>query len=313
LKRISTYFLPVLLLLSIAGCSSDKSFLMTSTKIKNLPPLKFAKSTDPIPNKTFPYELNVEVSFSGELDIYMLINKEISKEDFKELVSKFEMSPIDNNYSYSKDTYTYNRKNNYETITAEQKGIFTYSVNQNTNSSNKKKVKLLTDTDAEKFARDYLTNANLLPDDFYVSSISDGLISTLADGTKEIQNRKVVFNKKIRDKLVIGECKIVVYVGEEGLVEGVYSHYKDLRSCGKKQIKNIQAALEDLNANRGLESFTKGVQPVKCVVEKVELCYYEGSEIDNQPYLYPVYKMTGYTLDEKGNKYAYTGLVQAVE
>ena len=313
MKRITTYFLPILLFLSIAGCSSDKSFIMTSTKIRNLPPLKFAKSDNPIPNKTFPYELNAQVSFAGELDIYKLKNENLSKEDFKELVSKFEMSPIDSNYSFSKDTFTYNHKNNYETITAEQKGIFTYSINQAVDPFKKKKFKLLADKDAEKAAIDYLTNANLLPNDFYVTSISDGWVTTFADGTKEVQNRQVVFSKKIRENFVLGECKIVVYVGEDGFVEGVYSHYKNLSSCGKKQIKNIQAALEDLNANRGLESFKENIQPIKCVIDKVELFYYESSDIESQPYLYPVYKMTGYTLDEKGNKYNYTGIVQAIE
>lgn len=313
MKRVTTFFLPVLLILAITGCDSDKTFLANSTKIKSLPPLKFAQPPDPIPNKTFPYELNAEVSFAGELDIYMLINEKISKENFKELVTKFEMSPIDSNYSNSKDTCTYTYKNNNETITAEQTGIFTYSIKQNTNPSEKGKLKLLPDKDAEKAAKDFLTNSNLLPDNFFVTSISDGLVTSYSDGTKETQNKQVVFSKKIKDKFVMGECKIIVCVGEDGTIEGVYSHYKDLSSCGKKRLKNIQVALEDLNANRGLEYFKKDIQPVKCTIEKVELCYYEGSDIENQPYLYPVYKMIGYTLDEKGNKYDYTGIVQAVE
>lgn len=304
MKKLSIYFLPIFLALAVVGCENDGSFLASSNKLKNLPPLKFAQSAEPLPEKKFPYELNTDISFAGKFNIYRLVDKKISKNQFIELANKFEVFPLDDSVTYSKDTSTFSYKNESLSVSAQQNGIFSYSINKSTSKQKKDKIALLSDIDAEKTAKDYLTKLDLLPEDSFTASIST---------SPSDENKLIVFNMKANNKPISGEAKIEVSVGSEGKIEGVSSFYRNYIPLGKKEIRDVQIALDDLKNNKGLEYFKSGIIPVKCRIDKVELCYFEGSDIENQPYLYPVYKMTGFTFDDKGNKFSYTGIVQAIE
>jgi len=304
LKKLSIYFLPIFLTLSVIGCENDKSFLANSNKLKNLPPLKFAQPAEPLPEKNFPYELNTDISFAGKFNVYRLLNKKFNKNQFIELANKFEVFPLYDSITYNKDTSTFSYTNESISINAEQKGIFNYSITKKPGKINNKKIALPADLDAEKTAKEYLTKLDLLPEDSFTVSIS-----TIPSG----ENKLVVFNIKANNKPISGAAKIEVYVGAEGKIEGVSSHYRDYTLLGKRELRNIQIALDDVKNNKGLEYFKSGIKPVKCCINKIELCYYQGSDIENQPYLYPVYRMTGFTLDDKGNKYEYTSFVQAIE
>lgn len=304
MKKISFYLLPIFLTLALTSCENDKSFLVSSNNLKNLPSLKFSQPAEPLPEKNFSYELNTNISFAGKFNVYKLVDKKINKNQFIELSNKLEIFPSEKNILYNKETHTYSYKTETYSFAAQQKGIFTYSINKNSNKDKSAKIAPFSDEDTEKAAKDYLSKLNLLPEGSFISSISTN---------PSADNKIVVFNVKTNDKPILGAVKIEVFVGTEGKIQGLSSHVSNYALLGKKDLRNVQVAINDLKSNKGFEYFKNGVKPVKCCIDKVELCYFEDSNIEDQPYLYPVYKMTGFTFDDKGTKYEYTGIVQAIE
>ncbi|GEM_PF-5198718 len=301
--------------LNISGCSATTNIGTSKTSANNtLPSLNFAKLGEEAPTKNFDYEYDKNISFTGDCEVFKLVSKDIDKEKFKELAKKFSINIDD----VAKILYNDTSKNFYfgteiSYLSVEKSGKLIYSLNRKSDPTKKGKFKPLSDNEAIKAAKDFLKSNGLLPNEFYVSSVVDGLVSEYADGTKDLENRQVIFHRKVNSKEVLGVSRIQVDVGENGLIERVASLYSDIEPYTKYKLIDINTAVDSLKKDKGLEIFNSGKQPKKCKINKIELTYFENSNVKDNSYLYPVYKFTGQTIDEDGKEAEYTGIIQAVE
>jgi len=277
-----------------------------------IPPLKFSLPGEPGPVKNFPYEARNVGEFTGEVDLYRLVPKRIDKAKFHDIAKKFFINATGEKYVYdSKHGYSYKEGNRY--ISVEDGGRLIYSIENDIELSRKDLISLPSDKEAAAIATDFLQQRGLLPQNFYLSSVVEGLVTVYSDLSRDVINKQVIYHRKINGKEVLGVSRIQVDVGEDGMIERVAILYHDIEPYAKKSFKPVTMALEDLKNEKGLEHFGKGLQPKKCQIDKIELSYFEQPEIANQPYLYPVYKATGKIFDEKGDEAEYVGIVEATQ
>lgn len=303
----------ILLIISFTSLIIIGLFYFTKSNVANVPHLEFALQGESSPEKNFPYELKIDTTFTGKGDIYKLKSKNINNIKFKELANKFSLFPSDNEIIYDQFSgFMYNKDNKY--ISVEESGRLIYSIENPVDLNKKGKIKLLSDSEVKKIAKEFLADRGLLPSDFYIDSVGEGLVCEYADGTKDIVNKQVTFHRKINGKEVLGVSRIQIDVGENGQVERVAIIYNDYEPYTKKDLKPIKQAIEELKNDKGLENFEKGLHPQKCIIDKVELVYFEQPDVNSpQSFIYPVYKFTGKTIDNQQNEADYTGIIEATE
>lgn len=278
---------------------------------KPITPLNIPLPGEASEEKDFEYEIADLQQFSGQVEVYKLNSRNIDKKGFKDIAKKLSLNPSDEQIKTGEKTITYSEGD--KLLLVEPTGRWIYSIRNNLDLNRKGKIKLLSDNEAKKVAKDFLESKGFLPSEFFISNVRDGLVNQYSDGTEEAVNKQVVFHRKINGKEVLGVSRIVVQVGENGIIEGVSSVYNNYSFYTKKDLKDVYKAMDELKKNKGLENFEQGKKIKKVKVNKVELVYFEQPNIFDQPYLYPVYKFTGKGIDEKGNEVNYSGIIEAIE
>jgi hypothetical protein len=320
MKKIFILSVTAILTFSIIGCSNQKNNAIQKEQknvinaVIKLPELRFAQVGEEPPNKNFQYEYDKNISFNGDIEVFKLVSRNIDKAKFKDLAKKFSMTIDDDNkivHDSNTKSFYFGTDKNY--LSVEEGGRFIYALNKNTDLNKKGKFKLPTDSDVSKIAKDFLEKNGLLPNDFFVSSVTNGLVAEYADGTRNVESKQVVFQRKVKGKEVLGVSRIQVDMGENGIIERIASSYRDTVAYTNGKFINIDKAVENLKNNRGLEVFKGGRQPEKCKIKKIEVAYFENPHSDTELYLYPVYKLIGETIDENGKVDEYTGIIQAIE
>lgn len=293
--------------LAVTGYAIQNLYWKTS-----IPPLKFSLPGESGPVKNFKYEATNVSEFTGEINVYRLVSKNIDRTKFQEIAKKFFTNYTDDKHvSDPKHGYSYKEGDRY--ISVENGGRLIYSVENDIDLSRKGLIPLPSDKETAAIATDFLQQRGLLPHDFFLFSVSDGLVTVYPDLSRDVVNKQVIYHRKVNGKEVLGVSRIQVDVGEGGIVERVAILYHDIEPFTQKSLKAVNMALEDLKNGKGLEHFGKGLQPKKCLIDKIELSYFEQPVIADQPYLYPVYKATGKILDENGVEAEYVGIVEAIQ
>jgi hypothetical protein len=150
------------------------------------------------------------------------------------------------------------------------------------------------DEDVIEIAKNFLTNLNLLPNNFKLVGVAPITVTPGTDNPETvgaiIVAKKVFFYKQINNKDVLGVSRITVTVGSNGEIIGFGKHYKDAKEYAMYPIKTVNQALGEVKNNHALTNIDEKAEKAK--INKVEINYWEDPGAE-QPYLQPVYVFIG--------------------
>lgn len=188
-------------------------------------------------------------------------------------------------------------------------GTFDYHIKERDTSNNN----TIADNDTIKISEKFLKENNLLPNDFYFTTVGYEKVTSVNNSSNsKIMRKFVYFNRKINGVTTSGISRIVVGVGQNGQIDDVYYSAKPLSDFRNVKIKDFNTAYTDLkkldNGMFNIQSDTKSVK-----IHNVELAYWDDcSPNSNQNYIQPVYKFTGDEYNEAGVKSEFTGIISAI-
>jgi hypothetical protein len=275
------------------------------------PSLSF--SHDPGPAQQFEYELKNISRLSESMLVYKFASKKIDSEEFKRIARKFSMNPKDGEYKYT-PYFGYFFRDSSGSIRVGEDGRIQYLRKNASGTIGNIKIKLPTDNEAKTIAEKFLADRGLLPPEFSNVSVREGTVSVRSgDFRRIVENKLVGFQRTVDGKKVLGVSRIMVYIGDRGIIEKVFCLYRDLEPYRTMGLKTVKKALKDMKAGKGLVRFDVGISPIKCVIESIELAYFEKPDSHEQPYLYPVYSVTGKVIGSKGNTSQFIGVISATK
>jgi hypothetical protein len=179
--------------------------------------------------------------------------------------------------------------------------------------------------EAKLIALQFLTEADLLPDDVITESIevvSGGSVSGVKkteDGTVEVLEESpshwlVRFPRQIDGLSVAnsGGNTLAVRIGDQGEVINVFKLWREVDPYGEVELVSPQQAYQELISDAG-----KRYVPFDCdrvIIEQVNLTYWTEAIDQQQEYVVPVYEFKGKCLDKNGNVIDdYTGWNEAIK
>jgi hypothetical protein len=181
----------------IATAIGYKNNLFAIVTNKNdIPPLTFSLPGEPAPQRGFTYELKASVLKNEEdIDVYKLISKNVNKSKFKEIAGKLSFVLDEAKITFSKENgYMYRDGDAY--INVEENGRLIYSSGKD--SIDKKQNHILpSDEEAERIAKNYLQDKGLLPKEFFVASVAEGLVQEFGNGVKDVITKQVTFHRYV--------------------------------------------------------------------------------------------------------------------
>jgi hypothetical protein len=113
----------------------------------------------------------------------------------------------------------------------------------------------------------------------------------------------------------IPEGRLGVWVTGKGEIFSLSRNMRDVRSLGKYPLLSPEEARESIwspTSRVETSSTTPGYRPVRVVVEKVVLAYYDGATAWRLQTIHPCYIFTGTGWDAEGRPQGFTAMVPAI-
>lgn len=170
----------------------------------------------------------------------------------------------------------------------------------------------ISDNDAIRLSKKLLAENDLLLSGFSFKTVGYETVTSESDPKKtKILRKFVYFNRKIDNEFTCGVSRIVVGIDQNGMISDLFCVAKNTSVEQNIKIKDFNTAYSDLKRFNGLITMDGDVN--KANIKKVELLYWEDNTPNSdQTYIQPVYKFSGDTYNENGEKGEFIGYIRAI-
>lgn len=258
---------------------------------------------------------SAQVNLPKEKLIYKFIEKDIAKDDVMEQAKLLGLSQASIKENSVLNSYIVeDDEKHLEIEKGSGKLVFinknkTDDVNINGQAKN-----IPSDDEAIRYATEFLKKMKWLPDTFEPSGVTKNTIipgdmnSETTDGF--VASKTVHFYQKIDNEPVLGVSRIMVEVGHNGEIDVVKKYHKEIEPFKAYDLKTVEQAVNDFKSNKSVHDISEGGEEI--TIENITLGYYEDpGKTNEQPYLQPVYVLTG-KYDLEGKELKFSGVVPAV-
>ncbi|WP_068775707.1 hypothetical protein [Paenibacillus sp. FJAT-26967] len=287
------------------------------TSYEKLPELIFPLPGEELASKVNFKTSNMKFASSQEAKVFKFIKKNITVKDLMVEADKLKINEVVKNKSDKSlgDLLVAEDENKYLEIEKDT-GAITYLNKKAKESKVRGNIKVPSDEESIKLAKEFLDNLGWLPNNFKVVEVTEDTERPAnVDVTEKgfVTNKTVHFYKFIDGNVpVYGVSRILVEIGDSGVIEAVRKFHKDEVDQSSYQLKTPEAAVEELKHGNAVHNIEPGA--VDANIEQIDLAYWEDAgSIDNQPFLQPVYVIKGnYNKLNKTNTESFNALVPAV-
>ncbi|MCD6106723.1 MAG: hypothetical protein J7J57_00660 [Caldisericaceae bacterium] len=294
--------------IAISGCGK------TQTK---LPLLKLPQWGGFTPHD-FEVQLNADVSkLPGQATVYKVVPQKMDEQTVERLCKIF---GVDISAVTIKDKASVvRRQNEKDLITYNDTGFYNFSTKNLFDYFPGKVVP--PEEDCIKIAKSFAKKYNLLPK-MYQYRIAIGAYTIYHPSFNEsvITDRTVTFCPIINGKVIRGPNSIDITIGDKGEIEEVNNYlYNNIAPLkGDYALKSIDEVIKELKENSSIQWWIKPDEPdvKKVIINKVEIEYYgaTGTSIKlEQPFIQPVYDLSGEVIFKNGKKGKFGVTVPAID
>ena len=191
-------------------------------------------------------------------------------------------------------------------------GVFTYKRNVNKNEEEKKHVKQ-SKSECIKIASEFLVSNDILPEEFEYYDTGETIVENLSTNEKNVVTKDIYFKRKVDGIAVEGDTKIVVSVDGDGLIDSMYSSYREIDKKVKvNNVLSLDDAIKNIIQWNGEIYVNDDADEV--TFDEVEVVYYEQSNpLSENTTIQPVYRITGKCWNNDKVIDDYQGITHAIK
>lgn len=163
---------------------------------------------------------------------------------------------------------------------------------------------LPSDAEAVQIATEYVKEQNLFEGDLGEPAVAHSYTGDELTGDKQDLDVTVVFYPSIEGNDVYGLYRIMIVVGDNGMIQKVFKQASPVKSAEDVPLKNKEQVIAEVMEDpMSFSTTANGIS--QGVINDCELSYYmDGYTVEGNNYVYPVYILTGkekavgYSLEE---------------
>lgn len=295
--------------------------LPTSDSSKNsanqemIPPLLL-----PGPGSVGPHNLKLKVTarmdtLPSEMDIFQFVKKKITEHEVDKVAKKLgingsvKKNELINALTVSEGTKYLEVEDGTGAI------LYVNRERADLKEVNGKPKAVPSDNESIRYATEFLNSMNWLPNNFKIVDITENreVPGNLNPDTDKgfLLSKSIHFYQHINNQPVLGVSRIVVEVGHNGEIEVVRKYHKEHTKSAKYNTKKVDQAIHELQMGKGIHNIQES-EVDETIVTNVEVSYWEDAgTIEEQPYLQPVYVMTG-SYKKNGKERPFQAVVPAI-
>lgn len=260
---------------------------------------------------------NMKLPSVKEAKVYKFAKKNISTKDFEGQAKKLEIgNVVKNKVDKAMGNLLIAEDENKYLEIEKDTGALTYLNKKARETKARGNLNIPSNEESIKLATNFLNNLNWLPSNFKVVEVTEDSERPANVDVSEkgfVTNKTVHFYKFISGNIpVYGVSRILVEIGENGVIESVRKFHKDEVEQSSYSLKTPEAAIDELKRGNAIHDIAP--DSLDADIEQIDLAYWEDAgSIDNQPFLQPVYVIKGkYNKLDKSNSEKFNAIVPAV-
>lgn len=244
------------------------------------------------------------------INSYYTTKSKISTSRKKTIKNSFNMKGVTEEVQDSAQRSCYRKGK--EQLEIYENGVFTYKRNVSRNESDMKPVKK-SDSECKKIASDFLNKNDILPEEFEFYDIGETVVENLSTNEKCVVTKDIYFKRKIDGIAVEGDTKIVVNVDGEGIIDSVYSSFREIdKEVKVNNVLSVDDAIDNLPQMNGQVYINDNADQV--TFDDIEVVYYEQSNpTSDNITIQPVYRIKGTCLKDGKVIDDYQGITYAIK
>jgi hypothetical protein len=242
----------------------------------------------PQPGEDLP-ELNLTYDIKDnktekKANLYKIKKKTITKDDVTNLAGKFNLS---SSVEEDHDNFTI-RESKRMLQHSKNTDKFIYLEDTDITTDNN----LLTESDAKAKALNILKEMGIPTNDLKFTEITNQVV-TQGDKIKVPMLQKVYFQQTLNNEDIYGIAKVVVILGDQGKLVGLYNLRNDLEVANVVPLKDKKKAFNQIK-EKGLVDLNATDKDHTAKIHSARVAYYSDPA---QDYVQPVYVLGGTTND----------------